>query len=223
MLTATRPCPACAAPASGRFCSACGAALDTNAAPAPPRHPSTRLVPWVLGSGLLVTLGLSLFRSERQSGPPSPARRAAESPPPDIAGLTPRQRFDRLYQRVITAAQTGDQTTVTQLTPMAVAAYQQLDSVTIDARYHLAMLQLHVGNLRGAQAQADTIRADVPDHLFGFVIGAAVARWRRDDAGRDAIYRAFAERYQVELATNKPEYQEHRPMLVEVARAANVR
>jgi hypothetical protein len=134
--------------------------------------------------------------------------------------MSPAQRFDRLYTRIITAAQSGDQATVTQFTPMAIAAFGMLDTVTVDARYHLAMLQLHVGDLAGAQAQADTIERSTPDHLFGYVVGAAVARWNKDDRARDGSWREFLKRYDAEIASRRPEYLEHQAMLEEVKRAA---
>ena len=163
----------------------------------------------------------------RQAVPPGPSAEPAEAGnvptgrAPDISAMTPRERFDRLYQRVITAAERGDQTTVQQFTPMAVAAFGQLGRVDADARYHLAMLLLHVGDPAGAKAQADSILAANPDHLFGFVIQGAVARWDRNDGARDRSYRNFLARYDRELATRKPEYQEHEAMLAEVKRAAS--
>lgn len=135
--------------------------------------------------------------------------------------MSPRERFNRLYQRVITAAQTGDQTTVERFTPMAVQAYAMLDQVDADARYHLAMLYLHVGNLAGAQALADTLQNKEPDHLFGYVIGAAVARWNKDDQARTALLRRFVVRYDAETKKGLPEYGEHQSMLAELKKAAD--
>jgi hypothetical protein len=162
----------------------------------------------------------------RRSPAPAPAASpAGPSPspgtPPDISDLTPAQRFDRLYQRIIAAAQSGDQATVTRFMPMAVQAFSLLDTVTVDARYHLAMLELHVGDMSAAQAQADTIRKREPDHLFSYVITAAVARWKKDDQVRAAAYREFLKRYDAEWARQRPEYLEHKSMLDEVRQAAS--
>ncbi len=135
--------------------------------------------------------------------------------------MSPRERFNRLYQRVITAAQTGDQVTVDRFTPMAVQAYAMLDQVDADARYHLAMLHLHVGNLAGAQALADTLQKRAPNHLFGYVIGAAVARWHKDDKARAALLRRFVDRFDAETKKGLPEYTEHRSMLAELKETAD--
>jgi len=203
-----------------RYCTTCGGSLTLARSEQPKR---ARLAPALLGGGLVAALVLAVLSSGRPA-PVSPqgleAPSGGSATPPDISNLSPRERFDRLYQRVITAAQSGDQATVERFTPMAVAAYGMLDSIDPDARYHLSMLELHVGNLSGAEAQADTLRRTAPDHLFGYVIGAAVARWRKDEAGRAAQYRKFLERYDAELASNKREYAEHHAMLVEVKKTA---
>lgn len=134
--------------------------------------------------------------------------------------MSPAERFDRLYQRIISAAQTGDQATVTRFMPMAIAAFGMLDTVTVDARYHMAMLELHVGDLTAAESQADSIKRADSNHLFSYVISAAVARWKQDDKARDAAYREILQRYDAEVAKRKPEYLEHRAMLEELRQTA---
>ncbi len=212
-------CPRCSQPVAegSRFCAGCGAPLGT------PSGSLFRYAPWALTGAL--GLVLVLLVAKRGSPPPAPeapvSSQAPAGAPPDISNLSPEERFNRLYQRIINAAQSGDQATVTQFMPMAVAAYGLLDSVTVDARYHLAMLELHVGDMNAAQAQADTIRRTDPKHLFSYVITAAVARWKKDDRARDAAYREFLKRYDLEWATRKPEYLEHQSMLEEVRRAGS--
>jgi hypothetical protein len=170
----------------------------------------------VLGLLLVVLVAKTPSRRDAETS----SQTSSQTAPPDISNLSPAERFERLYQRVITAAQSGDQATVNQFMPMATAAFGMLDTVTVDARYHMAMLELHVGDMNAAQAQADTIRKADPDHLFSYVIAAAVARWKKDDKARDAAYREFMKRYEAQIATGKPEYTEHRAMLDDVKRSA---
>ena len=47
--------------------------------------------------------------------------------------MSPRERFNRLYNRIMTAAQSGDEATVSRFTPMALMAYAQLDTIDADA------------------------------------------------------------------------------------------
>ena len=42
--------------------------------------------------------------------------------------MTPRERFDRLFNRIMQAAERGDSAQVERFTPMALGAYHQLDT-----------------------------------------------------------------------------------------------
>jgi hypothetical protein len=213
-----KTCPRCTQPVgeADRFCPSCGATLGATASPGQ----LLRYAPWLLTGVLGLVLVLLIARQRPMPATESPAPAAGTGAPPDISNLSPAERFDRLYQRIISAAQSGDQATVTQFMPMATAAFGMLDPVTVDARYHMAMLELHVGDMNAAQAQADTIKKGDSDHLFSYVITAAVARWKKDDKARDAAYREFMKRYDAQIATKKPEYLEHQSMLDEVKKAA---
>ena len=170
---------------------------------------------------MLILLVIRAKSQAAKSSSAAPAPPAGEVSAPDISTLSPAQRFDRLYQRIISAAQSGDQATVTRFMPMAVAAFGMLDTVTVDARYHLAMLELHVGDMNAASAQADSIKRANPQHLFSPVILGAVAQWNKDERGRLAAYREFLRRYDSEMAKRLPEYLEHQSMLEEVKRTAS--
>jgi hypothetical protein len=135
---------------------------------------------------------------------------AAEGTPPDISNMSPRERFNRLYNRVMTAAQTGDEATVTRFTPMALMAYAQLDTVDADARYHAALLQVHSGDVTGPSALADTILKQNPGHLFGYIVRGTVARWQKDDKALAKAYAGFMEHYDAEMKAKRPEYDEHK-------------
>lgn len=139
---------------------------------------------------------------------------------PDISALSPRERFDRLYNRVMRAAESDDQATVTAFAPMAIQAYAMLDNVDVDARYHLALIQLHSGGIAAARAQGDTIQATEPGHLFGFLVQGAVARYQKDQLALDAIYRGFLSKYEAEQRRGRPEYTEHARALEDFAAAA---
>jgi hypothetical protein len=127
--------------------------------------------------------------------------------------MSPRERFDRLYNRIMTASEGGDTATVAQFMPMALSAYTMLDSVDADARYHASMLRLHTGDVDGAGALADTILAKDPGHLFGFVIRGTVARWGRNEAALDAAHKEFLAGYDREIARGRGEYRDHQIIL----------
>jgi hypothetical protein len=182
-------------------------------------------MPWIIaaaaGGGLLVLLIVALSSRE-------PGRNQVESAtastfpaaPPDISNMTPRERFDRLYNRVMAAAESGDQATVTQFTPMAVSAYSQLDQVDADARLHLALLSIHTGNGGMVEALADTILQETPGHLFAYMIRGARARFAADTVSLKQAYADFLGHYEGEIAVGRPEYGEHRRSVDDFYQAA---
>lgn len=173
--------------------------------------------PWLYGGGALVlaaVFGLGILVGKGRGGAPAapeggegaPANAAAA---PDISNLSPRERFDRLYERIMRASSSGDAATVQQFSPMAISAYGMLDSVDIDARYDVAVIKLHLGDIAGATALADTIVKKAPTHLFGYMLRATVARFGGDSAGARAARAAFLRNYPAESRRARPEYAKH--------------
>lgn len=155
---------------------------------------------------------------------PGPAAAAQEAPfaggagngtPPDLSTMTPREQFDRLYNRIMSASEQGDTATANRFSPMAMTAYQNLPAADVDAdaRYHMAMLKLHTGDVKGAQALADSILKIQPNHLFGFVLNAGIARFEKDDAKLRRNYSAYLKALDAEMKAGRPEYQDHKTML----------
>ena len=140
---------------------------------------------------------------------------AAVGTAPDISQMSPRERFDRLFNRVMTAADRGDSGTVATFTPMALGAYAQLDTVDIDARYHAALLMLEAGGVPGALALADSIEQAQPGHLFGYLIRGSAADIAQNDTMRRQAYRDFLQHYPAEKRASRPEYREHQPAIDE--------
>lgn len=216
-------CAACHAPLSpgARFCHHCGAPVRAAAGPA-----SRERLAWIVAGGAILALVLLvLWRSGsfRPTAAPEMANAGNAGNPgaapalsgqaPDISAMTPEQRFDRLFDRVIRASENGDSLTVQQFSPMALGAYAMLDHPGNDLRFHSALIHLAGGDFAGAAALADTILAQTPGHLFGYLIRGEVAdRLNRADALAQA-YRDFLVHYDAELRSGRPEYAEHRPVL----------
>jgi hypothetical protein len=160
---------------------------------------------------LIFALGVLVGRGHGPSvvDPESPAAEPPAETPPDISNLSPRERFDRLYDRVMRASSGGDAATVQRFAPMAISAYGLLDSVDIDARYDVAVIKLHVGDIEGARALADTMVRSAPGHLFGHMIRATVARFTGDSAGAKKAGATFLRNYAGEMARGRPEYEKH--------------
>ncbi len=177
---------------------------------------------------MAVVMGLALWQSGRLS-PPVAAATVAEAPfagggdggaPPDISNMSPRERFDRLFNRIMRAAESGDEATVTSFSPMAIQAYGMLDQVDADARYHLALIYLHSGQVDAAAAQGDSILAAQPGHLFGYIVKGTIARFQKNQAALPRIYSDFLAHYDAEQAAKRPEYGEHPRALEDFLKAA---
>jgi hypothetical protein len=134
-------------------------------------------------------------------------------PAPDISQLGPRERFDRLYNRIMQAAQQGDTAQVQRFTPMALGAYAQLDTFDADARYHAAEIRLQSGDLAGAHALADTILEQSPDHLLGYLVRGTAASLADDPGARAQAEREFLRRFDREMAAGRVEYRDHAPVI----------
>lgn len=217
----SRACTACGAPLSpgARFCHRCGAPASSGA----PSGGRERTAWIVAGVAVMVALLLMVWKigGARPTVPDmgnagnidagrgtAPAGQA-----PDISSMTPRERFDRLYDRIMQAAEKGDSQTVAQFAPMALGAYELLDTVNADARYHAAMIHLTLGDFPGTLALADTILAGAPGHLFAYIIRGESADRQNDTALLNRSYREFLDHFDSEIKAGRIEYQEHRPIL----------
>ena len=221
-------CATCGAAGSGNFCSSCGAPLTAGPGRRPPAAGPRDRTPWIVaGLALAGMLGLLLFTLVRRApvqpdavaALPGAAVEAGESPP-DLSSMSPRERFNRLYNRIMRGAEAGDEATVTRFTPMALMAYAQLDTIDADARFHAALLQVHTGNSAAARALGDSVLVQNPGHLFGYMILGTVARWDKDDAALRRAYAGFLEHYDAEMKAGREEYSEHTTSVNDFRQAA---
>jgi hypothetical protein len=215
--------------AQARFCHRCGQPVGGSAS-----RRSSDWKAWLIAGTVCVLLvaGIAYKVSSDARGPVAPdmanagsstglpATSGSAGPAPDISAMTPRERFDRLYNRIMQASERSDSAEVERFTPMALGAYQQLDTRDADARYHAAVLQMQVGNFPAARALADTILKESPGHLFGYVIRGTTARLQNDPAMLDGARRDFLSHYEDETRLKRVEYLEHKPVIDEFKREA---
>jgi hypothetical protein len=216
-MTTAASCPAChaALASEGRYCHRCGRAVIAGA--------SQERTPWII-AWMLVAVALGgiayfvLAKDSGQSRPDmantgAPAPAASAGAPPDISQMTPRERFLRLYDRIMAAAEQGDSATAERFAPMALQAYGMLDIQDPDVRYHAGEIHIRLGEFAEALALADTIQAEAKDHLFGDLLRAQAAEAKRDRALLQESRAAFLTHYDGQIAAGRAEYQEHRALL----------
>jgi hypothetical protein len=231
-------CAACGStlPRGGRFCNQCGAPTSATrlaATQAAAGRPSSSL-PWIIaGAALVIALVAILLPRLGKSEPTTSvapaagpfAAGAAGAPAGDpraidISSMTPREAADRLFNRVMESVSAGDSAQARQFLPMAVAAYGRVDSLDIDGHFHLAQLHKVGGDPAGERAEADTILAADPNHLFGLFSAGEAEQDRGNAAAARDFYTRFLQHYDSEIARGLPEYRDHEQLLPSMKAAA---
>lgn len=247
-----RTCTTCSAELAwaSRFCHKCGTPAPVAAGtlvPTPRAGRSERmawLVAGTIAGGLVLMIVWRMFagtpartvadmanagnaasNGAAVGAPPAadPGGGLATAQAPDISAMTPEDRFLRLNNRVMEAAQRADSATVINFTPMALGAYAQLPGKTADDRYHAAVLNAQVGRFSEALALADTILAEAPGHLLAFVVRGDVAELRGDAPAAAAAARDFLAAWPSENTARRIEYADHRNVLDDFRQRAEPR
>lgn len=248
--SAITACPACSAPAFGRFCANCGAPLTgatcsvckgaltagskfchhcgTASGPAQASSGRSTPLPWIVAAVALLAMFAMLagrgFNSRGGSTLDAPSNalpqaglddRGAQtdmgtpSRAPDISSLSPQERADRLFNRVMLLYSQGKTDSVQFFAPMAIQSYQMLSQLNNDQRYDMGRIGEVAGAIPLAKAQADSILRKNPNHLLGLILAARVATLE----GNTASLRLFEKRLLVaekpELAKKLDEYVRH--------------
>lgn len=128
---------------------------------------------------------------------------------PDISALSPEERADRLFNRVMLLNSQGKTDSVLFFAPMAISAYGMISPMTADQRYDMGRIAEVAGALPLAKAQADAILRANPNHLLGLILAARIAALSGDTAARRRYETKFLAVERTETARKLPEYERH--------------
>jgi hypothetical protein len=234
-------CTACGCLLAAGKCRACQADLAAGAkfcpkCSAPVRAMASSIGYWAMGAiALAAVVGFVLSNKPSPEPTAAPAAtgaapRAAKPGPfaiaapgaaampspeanPEMANLTPRQQADSLFNVVMSAAEQGDQKTVSEALPEALAAYQALGSIDSDGMFHVALMQLTGNDFAGARATADQILAKLPNHLLALSVAAKAAAAAGDAKAAKNYNELLVTSYDTEVVKTLPEYQDHARVL----------
>lgn len=228
-------CSNCGAPLAGAECATChteltpgakfchrcgtpaGATGDVHVSASSDRGLGSAL-PWAVAAITLVALiallaGQRFGRSTATAAPvtsePPAGAAVGSGAPPDISQMTPQERAERLYDRVMALNERGRGDSVRFFAPMAMQAYSMLGALNADQRYDLGRIAAVSGEEGIARAEADTILATQPQHLLGLLLAADAARLRGDRSAEANYMRRFTSAAPAEQAKQLPEYQQH--------------
>jgi len=228
-----RFCASCGAPLEGatcrtcassltpgaRFCHHCGTPVGAAIAqPSPDR--TTTAIPWIVASIALVAL-VALVAAQRFKASTAanalPQAQLGEAPPsqpmaraPDISQLTPRERADRLFDRIMALHERGRTDSVQFFAQMAIPAFQMLQPLDLDARYDMGRIAEVAGVPDFARAQADTILRAEPNHLLGLVLAIRAARLAGNEPAAANFERRLIAAEPTERRRDRAEYTRHR-------------
>jgi Double zinc ribbon len=222
-------CASCAADLSpgAKFCHRCGTAVGgTTPVTGESR---TNTLPWVVAALAFLALfalaagrGFNAKRGSTVDGSVNALPQAglddrgvasddqsAAVRAPDISSLSPQERADRLYNRVMLLASQGKIDSVQFFAPMALQAYIMLAPLNADQRYDMGRIAEVVGALPLAKAQADSILRENPNHLLGLILEVRLASLASDTAQLHSYERRLIAAQKAELAKKRDEYVRH--------------
>jgi len=215
-------CGTCGTPLTpgAKFCHRCGALAGAMSSDRPSGVGNA--LPWAVAAiALLALIALAAgqrfgrAREPQSVEPTAMAQPSSALPPgplpraPDISSLSPAERAERLYDRIMGAAERGRADSVRFFMPMALQAYASLGHLTVDQRYDLGRLAEVAGDAPLASAQADTILRQQPQHLLGLVLASRVARLRGDERVAQQRLELLARVETAERRKQLPEYLLH--------------
>jgi hypothetical protein len=185
-------------------------------------------LPWVVAAiALIALLGFlagNAFKSKRGSNLDTPQNALPQAGlddrsaggeaqgivrGPDISQLSPQERADRLFNRVMVLNREGKTDSVLFFAPMAIESYRMLSPLNADQRYDMGRIAEVAGAYPLARAQADSILSENPTHLLGLILGARIADLDKRTTDSNQMKSRFLKAYPSETGKKLPEYERH--------------
>jgi tetratricopeptide (TPR) repeat protein len=173
---------------------------------------------WIAGAAMFVLIVIVGVSMVGPAGPVAPTTGPAGGAsiggqPPDLSAMSPREAADRLYTRVMMAAEEGDSLEAQQFMPMAIAAYERAMPLDHDGLFHLSLLQRTAGDFETALLTAEGILDQDPDYILGLLAAAQAATELGRDDQATAHYEHLIAVFDAQVARALPEYEMHAPIM----------
>ncbi len=212
----SRFCSACGTRLNpdARFCHSCGAPAGGSPTAAPEATRTSKALTWgipIFAFVALIVLSIVQFSSTAPSastGTAQPLGNPGMSAP-DISGMSPEERADRLFNQVMRLASEGKTDSVAFFAPMALITLESVTPLDAHRRYDLGLVALVSGDAGRAKAQADTILSSRRTHLLGLSLAARAADALGNSQAASAFRRSLIAAETAETAAALPEYRDH--------------
>lgn len=123
--------------------------------------------------------------------------------------MSPQERADRLFNRVMGYASEGKADSAAIFAPMALQAYDMMGGLDVHGRYDIGLIAIVAGQLSRAKAEADTILTKNPNDLLGLTLALRVAEASQNSAARTDYAKRLIGAEPAERKTTRDEYAAH--------------
>ncbi|MEO8579362.1 MAG: zinc ribbon domain-containing protein [Gemmatimonadales bacterium] len=198
-----------------RFCHSCGSPIQGRPSSATSDTNYSKALIWgvpVVAFVALIVLSIFRFSSRGAEADPSGGSTPLSGGPmraPDIASMSPEERADRLFNRVMRLSSEGKADSAAFFGPMARGAIEALAPLDNHRRYDMGLVALVTGDVASGKAQADTILKQRPTHLLGLALAARVADARGDATAARNFRQRLITAEPAERKAALPEYLDH--------------
>jgi hypothetical protein len=193
------------------------------AAPAPAGGGSR--LPWILaGVALLAVMVLVLMQTASKSGDVGAADGGAAPVAPfagsapaaggmpsaaAIANMSPQEKADRLFNRIMMYASEGKRDSAAIFAPMAFQSYDMIGTLDAHQHFDLGLIAVAVGDAARAKTEADAILKKNPNDLLGLTLAIRGAELAKNDAARAGFEKRLIAAEPAERKTTRQEYVDH--------------
>lgn len=208
----SRFCSDCGTPLNpnARFCHACGSSVLGGGPRASAPSDVTRALQWGIPAVAIIALtAFSLFQYSRRDPAAAGTTPLGATSAMDISAMTPEERADRLFNRVMRLSSEGKTDSAAFFGPMALGALEALGPLDAHRRYDMGVVSLVMGDAASAKAQSDTILMQRPTHLLGLALAARAADARNDATAAKAFRRRLLAAETAERSQGLVEYTDH--------------
>jgi hypothetical protein len=214
----SRFCSNCGQAASGNFCNNCGSPLAPGAHPqAAAASGGNRLLWVVAGIALLAVIALVLVQTASKSETPASegatplgaGPMAGAGPAVDISKMSPQERADRLFNRVMRYASEGKTDSAGIFAPMAIQSFEMMAPLDVHGHFDLGLIAVVAGDAPRARAEADSILRKNDKDLLGLTLAIRAAEAAKDAATRARFEARLIAAEPAERKTSRPEYVDH--------------